>query len=191
MAICLIPVVGHVMVPETTAKGGLNYTGTTDPNYPVGLGTWNVDQDNNIRVYIYAKNAETTALDAGDPHLLVRTGTTANKWEVEMLADTTAEEFVTLCVPCADIAGSSYGWFQVYGSATVDYDSDKMTAEAWTAGCELALTAGKLTSQAAATYGISSVVAKGGAIALAAAAGTTDDTTRTIDLIGREAIGES
>lgn len=175
----LIPWACNIPIPTGTGAGGLKYTGTTDPYYKVGTCFYDADTQ---KGYMYVLNEETSALDADDPHILKRCGHSSNKWSVMAMADDTLENFTMLCVPACDIAASSYGWVQIYGTATVE-EATCLTDQAWTAGCELTITAGKLATIARGLFGFQSV-AGSGAVALAAASSASTATTREIELIG-------
>lgn len=176
----LIPWCGNIVIPDGVGKGCLRYTGTTNPDYKVGTCFYDADIQ---KGYMYVLNGESSALDADDPHFLVRYGDSTAKWKVRAMADDTNKEFTMLCVPCADIAASSYGWVQIYGTATVE-EATCLTDEAWTAAAYLKVTAGKLASMAAGTYGYASVTAGAACIAMCAASAASTATTREIELIG-------
>ena len=175
-----VPFSHNLIIPDSDAKGGLKYTGTTNPDYAVGTTTYDVDSQ---KAYMYVLNGESSALDKDDAHILQRVGHSSNKWKVLVLDDDTTKNYIMLCVPCADIAASSYGWVQIYGTATVE-EATNITDEAWTAGNHLIVTAGKLKTAAAGTYGFASASAGVGAIAMAAASAASTATTREIELIG-------
>jgi len=173
------PTAVNTIIPDTTGVGGLRYVGTTDPQYKVGTCFYDADTQ---KGYMYVLNEETSALDANDPHILKRCGHSSNKWSVMAMADDTLRNFTMLCVPACNIAASSYGWVQVYGTATIE-EATCVTDQAWTAGCELTVTAGKLATIARGLFGFQSV-AGSGCIALAAASSLSTVANREIELIG-------
>jgi hypothetical protein len=182
----IFPIACNIPIPKGTGAGCLQYTGTSDPYYKVGTCFYDADEQ---KGYMYVLNEETSALDKDDPHFLKRCGHSSNKWSVMAMADDTLENYAMLCVPACDIAASSYGWVQIYGTATVE-EATCLTDQAWTAGCELCVTAGKIATITRGLYGFQSA-AGSACIALAAASSASTATTREIELIGTLAATDS
>lgn len=169
---------GNVIVPDTTATGGLKSTGDTYPQYATGTVTYKIASpvSAGVRKYVYAL-AGAALTDQKATWVVDTGGTDGATVKAVAVADSSLYGYVG--APAASITSGKYGWVQVAGPVTA---LDGLVSEARTAGGQIDHTSGKLAYLTAGALG-STIASVFGYVRVA---NTAAATTGNIHLIGKE-----
>jgi len=168
---------GRIMVPTSTATGGLNTTGDTYPEHPTG--TW-VQNYKDGKAYVYVYNSSGSALVAGTAYCVQAQESSASdgykkNFQIMAIADQAGSESLA-ATPTTALGATKYGWAQFRGDQTALLLN---TSETRAAGVSISVTGGKFASLAAAEPGAVASVC-----ALVRVANTAASSTANVYLTG-------